>query len=307
MLVEEELARHTPSVPSVCTLGVFDGVHLGHQALVETVKTKALSQGWASAAVVLHPHPRTVLSPGINIPLLTSVEERVYLLRAWGLQVVAPITFTHELSLLTAREFVGLLSRYLHMACLMVGPDFALGHNREGTIPVLEALGQEFGYTVEVVSLLLNGARPVSSTAIREAIAQGAVETAAQQLGRPYVTKGTVVQGEARGRLLGYPTANLTPDPLWALPNDGIYASRVHVADTVYPAAAYIGSKPTFRGVERGIEVFLLDFEGDLYGRELGLEWVRKLRDDQQFTSASALQGQMAEDIAQARVVLSQA
>ncbi len=306
MLIQDELSRFTASSPTVCTLGVFDGVHLGHQALLTIARDKAAAIGGVAVAVLINPHPRTVLAPGSTVPLLTSLAERIELLHVLGVTPV-PITFTKELSLLTAREFVALLREHLHLQTLVGGPDFALGHNREGTMPVLESLGSELGFSVDVIFPVQNDAVPVSSTAIREAIAHGDVQSAARQLGRPYSITGVVQKGEARGRTLGYPTANLQPEPDRALPNDGIYATRVRIGDTFHPSATYVGTSPTFDGQQRLIEVFLIDFNGDLYGQELQVEWVRKIRDDQRFESEGALQGQMAEDIAQARLVLSEA
>ena len=306
MLAEEELARFTPTVPSVCAIGVFDGLHVAHQSLIQITKRIAQETSSASLVVVLHPHPRSVLVPGTVVPLLSTLQEREAMLREQGVEVVVPVTFTHELSVLSAREFMTLLRRHLRLSCLVGGPDFALGHRREGTIPVLQSLGEELGYTVEVVSPVVNESLRVSSTLIRRLVAEGDMDITARLLGHCYSTSGVVIQGEERGKLMGYPTANLAIDAERAFPGDGIYATRVHVAGATYSAATYIGSKPMFEGKERLVEAFLLDFVGNLYGKELRIEWVRKLRDDMRFPSVSDLQAQMAQDIEQARAVLGQ-
>ena len=304
MLAEEELARHTPSGRSFCTIGVFDGVHLGHRVLIEATRDEAKARGGSSAIIVLHPHPHTVLVPGATVAVLTPIEDRLELIRALGVDLAVPLTFTRELSQLSAREFVALLQKHLHLAGLVVGPDFALGRGREGTIPVLEELGREMGFTVKAITFFEESSQRVSSTAVREALAQGDVAAAARLLGRPFFMHGAVVHGAARGHMLGYPTANIQSDGSRVLPADGIYATRVHVGDKTYGSATYVGTRPTFENGDRVVEVFLLDFDGDLYGTDIRVEWVDKVRDDQKFDSPEELIQQMAKDIADARAVL---
>ena len=307
MQVDLELARHTPDHESVITLGVFDGVHLGHQALIRRTIAEARARGLLSAVVVMHPHPRTVLSPGSSVLLITSLEERMRLIQRLGVDMVVPLTFTYEISQLTAREFMTLLRRHLKMAGLIAGPDFALGKGREGTSPILTALGAELGYEMTIIEPYHAQAQPISSTAVRQALAQGKVDEVTQLLGRRYVTRGTVRYGDKRGQWLGYPTANIAPESGMALPGDGIYATRAAVASHLYPSATYVGTRPTFDGKDRLVEVFLLDYEGDLYGQELAVEWVEMVREDRKFDSPDALKDQMALDIAQARGVLNRA
>ncbi|MBI2887157.1 MAG: bifunctional riboflavin kinase/FAD synthetase [Chloroflexi bacterium] len=304
MLVEEELARHTPSRNSICTIGVFDGVHMGHRVLIQAAIDEAKARGCGSCVIAFHPHPRTVLAPGAEVAVLTTIEERVELIRSLGVDIVAPLTFTRELSQLAAREFMALLQQRLLMVGLVVGPDFALGRGREGSIPVLRELGQEMGFTVKSIEFVDFGQQRVSSTVIRDALAVGDVSRVAALLGRPFFLHGLVVHGAARGRTLGYPTANIQPNGGHALPADGIYATRVHVGERVYDSATYVGTSPTFGAHERLVEVFLLDFQGDLYGNQLKVEWVDKVRDDHTFESAAELQRQMEQDIAQARKLL---
>ena len=227
------------------------------------------------------------------------------MLRELGVDVVVPVTFNHELSVLSAREFMTLLRRHLRLSCLVGGPDFALGHRREGTIPVLQSLGEELGYKVEVVSPVLNESLRVSSTLIRRLVAEGDMDTTARLLGHCYSTSGVVIQGEERGKLMGYPTANLAIDAerafqAMAFTRPGARRRRDLSSCYVYRQQAL------FEGKERLVEAFLLDFVGNLYGKELRVEWVRKLRDDMRFPSVSDLQAQMAQDIEQARAVLGQ-
>ncbi len=303
MLLEQELAQYRPSKRSVCTIGVLDGVHLGHQALIRRTVLEARARDCEAGALVLHPHPREVLVPGANVPLLTPLEERVSLLTALGLDFVIPVSFTVEVSRLSARDFMAALVKHLDLAGIVCGPDFAVGKQREGDVTALSHIGAELGYEMIVIDQLEDGTHKVSSSTIRSAIALGDVETAARLLGRPYLTTGKVVHGFARGRLLGYPTANLSVDGHLALPADGIYATRARSAG-VHASATYIGNQPTFDGSDRSLEVFLLDFDGDLYGSDLSIEWVSKVREDRKFDSPDALVQQMAKDVAQARAAL---
>lgn len=304
MLLEQALAPYAPGRPSICTVGVFDGVHLGHQALVRRTVDEAAARSAASGVVVLHPHPREVLVPGAQVPLLTPLEDRMALLRRVGVDFVAPVQFTVSLSQLTAREFMAVLVKALRLTGLVAGPDFAVGKGREGSVEALGRLGHELGYEMMVIGQLEEHEHKVSSSTIRSAIAVGDVSTAARLLGRNFSTKGRVAHGAARGRTLGYPTANITVDARLALPADGIYATRARAGGRVLPSATYVGNQPTFDGQERTIEVFLLDFDGDIYGEELEVEWVSKVRDDHRFESVDALVSQMAADVDKARSLL---
>lgn len=304
MQAEEELAHHTPSGNSICTIGVFDGVHLGHRSLIQATIDEARARGCVSAVIALHPHPKTVLVPGSEVAVLTPIDDRVELIRELGVDVVVPLTFTKELSELSARQFIELLQKHLHMVGLVVGPDFALGRGREGSIPVLAEMGKEMGYTIKAITFLQEDSQRVSSTVVREALAQGDVAAVARLLGRPFFMHGDVVHGAARGHKLGYPTANIKSDGSRALPADGIYATRVHAGAKRYNAATYVGTRPTFENGDRVVEVFLLDFEGDLYGTDLRVEWVDKVRDDRKFNSADELVAQMSKDIEHARKML---
>lgn len=304
--LSDELSAHRPDRPAAVAFGVFDGVHLGHRHLLRALARSAERRGLAPAAVTLSNHPLSVLRPDLDLRLLTSFHERLDLLRCSGVETVAPVTFTREVSLLTAQEFMAALKQHLGLAHFVAGPDVTLGHNREGTLPVLQELGGSIGYTIETVGQFMLDGVPVRSTAIREALDRGDIALAARLLGRPFALGGPVVEGEGRGGgLLGYPTANIGVGPLQALPADGIYAAWIDVDHRKLPAAASIGRKPTFH--DHGptvVEAFVLDFDGDLYGRHVKLEFVERLRPQERFGSADALAAEMRNDVARTRRIL---
>ncbi len=305
-LLEEELARVKPPGETFLTVGVFDGVHRGHRHLLELLMRQAARAGCVPGVVTFCNHPVSVLRPEAPVRLITTVEERVRLLQEIGIETVVPITFTLEVSRVTAREFVAMLQRHLRMRGMVVGPDFALGHNREGTPQVLQALGKELGYTVTVAQPYEDGGVRFSSTATRNALAQGDVATASQMLGRRYALTGEVVHGAGRGgSVLGYPTANISVDHDLLLPGDGIYATWFYIDQQRYQAATSIGTRPTFgSGGERTVEAFLLDFRGDLYQKTVRLEFVERLRDELAFDSAEALKTQIDKDVEETRRIL---
>ena len=305
MTVHQELVRAAPPGDTFLTVGVFDGVHVGHQHLLRCLVNEARRHGALAGVVTFRNHPRTVLMPEGGPPYITSLAQREALLHAEGVDTVVTIPFTKELSLLDAREFVRLLLAHLRMKGLVVGPDFALGHNREGTVSALRALGRELGFQVVVVGVLLQDGAPIRSTAIRQALSAGEVVGASRMLGRPFSLDGVVVAGNGRGKTLGFPTANLQVDPGRILPADGIYAAWA-VADGVrYPSATSIGVRPTFGAGARSVEAYLMDYQGDLYGKRLELQLVSRLRDELAFPSAEALVEQMHRDVASARAALS--
>ncbi len=297
MLIEEELARSMPERDTAVTIGVFDGVHVGHQALIAKLKERAAASGLSSAVVTFQHHPRLVIKQHSHITRLTSLQERIRLLHSLGVEHVVPLSFTPELSQLSAREFVELLKRYLKMRALIVGPDFALGRERQGNADELKALGGEMDFTVDVVPPQKVNGDTVSSTAIRRALAGGDVARAGRLLGRHYSIIGLVTKGDERGRSLGYPTANLMPEQGQALPTDGVYAARVQIGETPHKAVVNIGLRPTFGSEQRLVEAYLLEFSGNLYGQELRLELVERLRDEIRFDSADELKAQIASDV----------
>ncbi len=293
--------------PSVVTVGAFDGVHLGHQALIGQVVAMARAQGWRSVVVTFFPHPAVVLR-GDPPFYLTSPEEKRARIARLGVDVLIQIPFTLETARIRAADFVERLVR-IGMRALWAGPDFALGYRREGTLPVLEELGRRYGYTLHIATEFHLGGRPVRSSRIREALQRGDVRAAAECLGRPFSISGEVVAGVGRGQRLGFPTANLSIWPEHALPANGVYACWAELPEGVRAMAVVnIGVRPTFdQSSERVVEAHLLDWAGDLYGRTLTLHFIDRLREERRFPSVAELVAQIYRDIARAREILSAA
>ncbi len=289
---------------SVVTIGSFDGVHLGHQRLLERVRTTASRDSLAPVAVTFDPHPRCVVDPAGCPPLLCSLEDRIKLLGRAGAARVVVVPFTRTLSEWSAEGFATTLIDGLGMRVLVVGPGFALGRGREGNLEFLTRLGTQRGFKVITVAPVTRGGRPVSSGRIREAVASGSFSDAVSMLGRPYQLEGVVERGEGRGAGLGVPTANLGVDPARCIPAAGVYAGWLDTGDGWRPAATGIGTRPTFGGGAVTVESHLLDYDGDLYGRRVRLALRRRIRPERAFTSIAALQVAMARDIARTREIV---
>jgi riboflavin kinase/FMN adenylyltransferase len=299
-----ELASFSPERETLLTVGVFDGVHLGHQYLIKKLTQQAAARNLLSGVVTFNTHPQNVLSPQTKLARLTTVEERTRLLRGLGVELVVPVNFSTEVAALSAREFVILLQMHLRMQDLIIGPDFALGRGREGDAAALQALGQALGFTVEVVEPLISGGSLVSSTAIREALSRGDMRAISRFLGRYFRLSGPVVGGMERGHGLGFPTANIGVDSDQALPIDGVYATLGYIGDKVYKSVTNIGLRPTFGDSGRTIEVFLIDFAEDIYGEKLTVELVERLREEMGFADPEELSAQIGRDVERARSVL---
>ena len=300
-----------PDRPTVLTIGKFDGIHRGHRHVLEAVATRARANSWQSAVIILWPPPPEVLRPGAQIPRLSTLADRESAIAASGIDLFILWPFTLELSRLSPRAFMQVLRDRLDLRVLVIGSDFALGHQRSGTPDVLRDLGDEMGFEVVVSPPYVHEGQVVSSSRIREHLAVGDVGQAARLLGRWPTLTGTVARGAGRGRLLGFPTANLHLTEPLAVPAHGIYATFAALAPTggapAYPAVTSIGVRPTFDDTdERTIETFLLDYTGDLYDQVLRLHFVEKLRDELKFSSVEALIEQMERDVAHAAAVLAQ-
>ena len=298
-----------PTRRTVATIGVFDGVHLGHQRLIGETVCLARERDAASLAIVFHPRPREVLRPELPPDYLSPLDERLDAIGRLGVDLVARLRFDAGVAALSAEEFVGVLVERYHLAGLCVGPDFALGRNRAGTVDYLRALGERRGFTVATVDPLTVGGQVVSSTAIRRLLAEGEVGEAAALLGRPFALSGEVVRGFGRGRTIGLPTANVAIGEKLAVPANGVYAVRCALdsatgAALSLPGVANIGHRPTFDSGVRSLEVHLLDFAGDLYGTKLRVVFVARLRSETRFGSPDAFLEQIGRDIAGARVLL---
>ncbi len=290
----------------VLTIGAFDGVHLGHQALVRALVGEAKQLGLRSVVLTFHPHPALVLRgrrPGFY---LTTPEERAALLLGMGVDDVITQPFDEALSRVSADEFLDWLEASLHPRSLWVGEDFALGHQRQGDVPFLMRAGERRGFRLHVHPPVTVDGEAVSSTRVRETLRAGDVVRAARYLGRPYVVAGTVVPGAARGKQLRMPTANLQLAEERACPGSGVYACFARAQGRNWKAVTNIGIRPTFEENDRPpvVEAHLLDFEGDLYGQELRLAFIERLRDERRFASGEALREQIQRDILRARSLL---
>lgn len=301
----EELRRAAaPGRSAAVAIGVFDSVHRGHRYLIDHLVERARSEGLTPVVVTFHPHPRSVLRPQTPLTYLCSLEERVELLRALGVDDVAVLAFTSELAQLSARDFAALVVEELRMKLLVVGSDFALGRGREGTTDVLAGIGGEMGFAVDVVLLLAASGEKVGSTAVRQALARGDMETAASLLGRPFALRGPVIKGAERGKGLGFPTANMAFGQDRALPAFGVYVTRAYLREGVFPAVTNIGLRPTFDENKPTVETFILDFQGAVYGQDLRVELLHRLRGEVRFASAEALREQIEKDVAVTRAYL---
>ena len=304
MQIEQELAELSPGRDMLLAVGVFDGVHLGHQYLISQLKELARQRNLLSGVVTFHQHPQAVLSPQTKLPFLTDLSQRINRLKNEGVEAVITLSFTRELAQLSARQFVSLLKEYLRMQGLVVGYDFALGRDREGNSNTLCTLGQDMNFSVTVIPPVIINGEVVSSTAIRNALADGDMKRVHKLSGYFFSLHGRVVIGAGRGIGLGFPTANLAVNSEQALPADGVYATWADINDKAYPSMTNIGRRPTFGGSERTVEVYVLDYHGDLYEREIKIDIIERLRGEKKFATAEELKTQIAEDIKQGRAIL---
>ncbi len=287
------------------TVGVFDGVHRGHQEIIKKLTTGAHAEDAPAVVLTFDPHPASVLS-GHEIKCLTLPDERADLLGKLGVDVVITEQFTRELSTVTAYDFMSRLTRQLGLQHLLIGYDFALGKGREGNARRLTEIGSELGYSVEVVSALSDESGVISSTEIRKLIEVGNVAEAARLLGHPYSLHGPVIHGDGRGRTINVPTANISYSHDKMIPAKGIYACWAYLKDKKYQAAINIGTNPTFTPDKQSpnVEAHLLDFRQVIYGEDVRLEFVARLRDELRFDSVEKLLDQIWKDVEIAREVL---
>ena len=304
MQIEEELARLRPEKDTLLTIGVFDGVHLGHKYLLSQLTEQARERNLLSGVITFNQHPQEALSPQTKLPFLTNLAQRTKLIKNEGVEAIIPLSFTAELAQLSARQFANLLKKYLRMRGLVLGADFALGKDREGDADTLRRLGEDMDFTVTVIPPIMVNGEVVSSTAIRNALANGDMKKVLQLIGRPFSLNGRVIKGTGRGTELGFPTANLDIDPRQALPADGVYATWSHIDDQIYQSMTNIGKQLTFGGGQRTIEVYILDYHDNLYGHELTIDLMERLRGEKQFGTAEELKKQISEDIKQGRAIL---
>jgi riboflavin kinase/FMN adenylyltransferase len=296
----------------VVTIGVFDGVHRGHQRIVARAAQVGAGLGLPLVVVTFDPHPDEVIRPGSHPPLLCGVRFRTELLGRFGADAVCVVPFSYEFSQLSADDFVkSVLVDGLHAAAVVVGADFRFGHRAAGNVALLGELGEKYDFVAEGVPLFADHGVTVSSSWIRELLSAGQVAEAAVELGRPHRVEGIVVRGKQRGRALGFPTANAEPPPNTAIPGDGVYAGWLASLDADgveadrWPAAISVGTNPTFEGADRTVEAYALGRDDlDLYGLHVAVEFARRLRGQVRFSSVEELISQMREDVAAAAQVL---
>jgi riboflavin kinase/FMN adenylyltransferase len=301
---------------TVVTIGMYDGVHRGHQALIGAAVDRARALRRPCLLLTFDPHPAEVIRPGSHPAILTSLDRKAELVAELGVDAMCVLPFTQDFMRLSPESFTHtVLVERLHAAQVVVGQNFTYGHKAAGTVATLAAEGRRFGFSVEGVPLRgIEGDEDevtISSTYIRACVAAGDMESAATALGRPHRVDGVVVRGDRRGRALGYPTANVESPPFTAIPADGVYAGHLVLRDPRsgrskerYPAAISVGTNPTFEGSRRSVEAFVLDFDGDLYGEHVGVEFVSRLRAMAAFPDVASLVAAMDDDVVRTRALL---
>lgn len=301
-----QLAAGAPGPETALTIGVLDGVHLGHQALLRRLRDEAKKRALSPGVVTLHPHPITVLRPEVAPSYLTSLEDRMELMRDAGADWVIPLTFTGEVSEVECEELAGAFVDRLRMRLMVLGPDAAFGRGApKDTAERMRKLGAERGFEVVQIEPLMHDHERYSSTAVRRALADGDMDRVSALLGRSYHISGPVVHGFERGRTIGFPTANISVALDRALPGIGVYATRARVAGHTLTGATNIGRRPTFDAGHLSIETYLLDFEGDIYGERMDLEILARVRGEVKFESVDELKSQIAKDVEAARALVS--
>lgn len=287
--------------PTVLTLGVFDGLHLGHQLIMRTVVERAHAVGAVPTAITFDPHPRSVLHPESSPPLLQTLDQKVEGFEVLGIEQTIVVRFTEEFSRIRAEDFLAdVVKDRLHAREVYLGRGFAFGHNREGNIELLRRVGQDLDFVAgEVPEVSLRGQR-VSSSKIRELLAGGRVNLARRMLGRPYGVEGRVIRGKERGHTLGFPTANLYPQNR-VIPANGVYVTGTLIDGQWRRSVTNVGTRPTFEtATEPSVETFVIDWSGDLYGDVIRVRFLYRLRDEKKFESLESLKAQVEKDVARA-------
>jgi len=304
MEIAEELSTVKPIKDTAITIGVFDGVHLGHLSLLHHLNKVAESNGWCNIVITFKLHPEMVLDSSKPVTWLENLNMRISQIKKAGIDYVVALDFSTELSRLTAEEFMQLLKDHLKLKLLIIGPDFALGKNREGNADQLRIIGEKIGFKVEVMPPLILNGDIVSNSLIRRMLAGGNLQKANKSLGRNFSMQGEVVSGERRGTTLGFPTANIEIEREQFLLPDGVYATVSYLNGQTFPSVTNIGTCPTFSGTKRVVETHVIDKKLDLLAKMLKIEFVEKLRDEQCFENETQLKIQIEKDIHQAKVLL---
>lgn len=307
MEIIDDLSSVNLNGDTILTVGTFDGVHRGHQHLIQQMVEEARQTKRLAGLITFHPHPSAVLSPYNPTRYLSTPGEKAALLERLGLDILAILPFDQEMVQTSARNFVERVRRHLHMVELWVGADFALGRGREGNVDALRAIGQELGFTVRVIGPLTWRGQIISSTRIRSLLLKGKIRQATQLLGRYPSLAGEVMRGSQRGHCLGFPTANLEVREERVIPADGIYAVYARLGEERHQGVANVGVRPSFGiGGARIVEVHILDFKEEIYGCDLVVEFVERLRDEHRYADVEALKAQIERDSAQAHHILAE-
>lgn len=305
MQIAHSLDQKLTDKPTLLSIGKFDGFHRGHQLLIQTAIDRARTCGCTSAVMTFHPHPRQVTNPQGNIQLLTSLDERIELIATLDPDWLIIVPFTQEIMRTSAYDFMQLVYQVIPLRELWTGANFALGRNREGNVYRLMEIGDMLGYSVGSVPPMIIEGAPVSSSRVRNLLRDGIVEGIEVLLGRPFSLHGKVVVGEQRGRTIGFPTANIEMEYKdHAVPAKGVYACCTTIDDISYTAVVNIGVRPTFDIGEQTIEAHVLDWSGDLYGQDLRIDFLHRLRGEQRFSGVDDLKAQIERDIRRSRELL---
>ncbi|MBR49030.1 MAG: hypothetical protein CL734_02225 [Chloroflexi bacterium] len=299
-----DLKQHEVKKESLLAIGVFDGVHLGHQHLFNHLINTAKDHQLLSGVLTFKNHPATVLNSNFKPQLITSPVEKIKLIESTGIDFVVPITFDKSLANLSAKSFIELIQKHLSMKGISVGPDFHMGANREADVSKLQNMGLKMGFFVNIPTLYEKTGIPVRSTSVRNSLMSGNVKLANSILGRNFSLSGRIVKGFQRGKELGFPTANLSFDENQLIPENGIYATKVYLKNITYNGATSIGTNPTFQNQHKTIETFIINFNQDIYGESIKLEFIDKIRDEQSFKSVESLIIQMKEDVQKIQQIL---
>lgn len=297
MKIIRNLHEYTSQKPLALTIGMFDGVHRGHQSIIKKLTNTAHEKGLQTAAFTFWPHPRKVFNPNDDLQLLNTIEEKTYLLEKNGIEILILKEFDEAFRNLTGEEFIRhVLVDLLDVKHLIIGYDHTFGKNKSGNFHLLQRLSHELGYTLEQVSAVDYGDQPISSTQIRNALVSGDIQSANEMLGYVYSVSGKVIHGKKLGRTIGYPTANIEVENLKLLPKKGAYIVEVFVNNQHYKGMLSIGTNPTVNGKELSVEVYILDFNEDIYGKEISVNFHSYLHDEIKFDGLDGLIERLDED-----------
>ncbi len=298
MEVIHNISNYRPQKPAILTIGTFDGVHFGHQKILQNLVVEAKKENLCAIVLTFFPHPRMVLQKETQLKMIDTLEEKTKLLEQLGVEVLIVQPFTVEFSRMTAIEYTrDILVNGIGISKLIIGYDHRFGQNREATVEDLKQFGMDYNFTVEEIPAQDIESIAVSSTKVRNAIDSGEIKKANQYLGRPFSLNGTIVEGDKIGREMGYPTANLEIEEDYKLkPQNGVYLVQTSLVDKKYFGMMNVGKRPTVSGKKTRIETYFFDFKGDLYGKKLRVELLEKIRDEQKFDSLDALRNQLNSD-----------